>query len=192
MKFLFSNNSTPAKMVWRCVRFQRLPALPDPPLGFTCRRYASFAAVVQARPGGTEHGTTDVPKPEDAPLSPPRRPKVQEYLNYVAENSHLTLTDLESFRPKSHSPVGSPNYEVEYQTLMDKLDRSFTVNQLRQFLHLYGIPVSSRMRKQPAAATIIEKQWGWPSLSKSQKLARGKKEMSSQSESDPNTVLCCL
>ncbi|KAF9452673.1 hypothetical protein P691DRAFT_803792 [Macrolepiota fuliginosa MF-IS2] len=149
-------------------------------LGPACSRRVSSVALVSTHPHEPGHRTDGVLQLQDSPVKPPRRPNVQEYLNYVAENSHLTLADLESFRPESHSPVGSAQYEAEYKALMEKLDRSFTVNQLRQFLHLYGVQVSSKMRKQTAAATIVEKQWGWPSLSRSQKLARAKKERSSR------------
>jgi len=90
----------------------------------------------------------------------------------------VTLEDLESFRPQSHSPVGSTEYEAEYEALIAKLHRSFTAVQLRKFLNLYGIRVSKQIRKREAALTIIEKKWDWPSLAQSQKLARSRKEIS--------------
>lgn len=170
-------------MAFRCNRFEHFFTSSASSLNFFCRRYAySPAVLAQVRHNEHEHQTNDASQPLNAPVKSPRRPRVQEYLNYVAENSELTLADLESFRPESHSPVGSAQYEAEYQALMERLDRSFTVSQLRQFLHLYGVHVSARIRKQNAAATIIEKQWGWPSLSKSQKLAKAKKERSSRGE----------
>jgi hypothetical protein len=95
-----------------------------------------------------------------------------EFLQYVQDKADITLVDLESFRPKSHPPIATAEYEAAYQTLMDKLDRSFTSKQLRRFLDVYGMRVSSKTRKRVAAATIIEKQWGWPSLTESQKLAK--------------------
>lgn len=161
-------------MALGCTRLERLLTSSTSTLSLACRRRASSSAVL-AQTKGTGQS-------QCVPVLPPRRPKVQEYLQYVAENSSLTLADLESFRPESHSPVGSTRYEAEYQALMDKLDRSFTVSQLRQFLHLYGVHVSSKIRKHTAATTIVEKQWGWPSLIKSQKLAKAKKERSSRGE----------
>ncbi|KXN89928.1 hypothetical protein AN958_04932 [Leucoagaricus sp. SymC.cos] len=159
-------------MALRCVR----PQLSRVSLfSLACKRHASSSTVLaQPLTIDAEHTT------QDTPTRPPRRPKVEEYLQYVAQNSALTLDDLETFRPASHSPAGSASYEAEYQALLEKLDRSFTVTQLRQFLRLYGIQVSSKMRKHTAVTSIIEKQWGWPSLAKSQRLARAKKERSSR------------
>lgn len=167
-------------MALRCARLERLLTSRTSTLTLACKRHASSSATL-AHPAPTDAEQRNVDAAfSDPSAHPPRRPKVEEYLQYVAQNSTATLQDLESFWPKSHASVGSAKYEAQYQALLEKLDRSFTVNQLRQFLHLYGLPASSKMRKHTAATTIIEKQWGWPSLAKSQKLARSKKERSSR------------
>lgn len=156
-------------MVLRCTRLERIFACRFSTSGLVFRRHASLF--------------TDSPHPEQSThlpdtVHPPPRPKVAEYLRYVAQNSEVTLEDLESFRPQSHSPVGSTEYEAEYEALIAKLHRSFTAVQLRKFLNLYGIRVSKQIRKREAALTIIEKKWDWPSLAQSQKLARSRKEIS--------------
>jgi hypothetical protein len=151
-------------MAYRCSRLERLLLSPFPRPAACIRRASSAAVLVHASHAGP---------PQSAPsLTSPGRPKVLEYLQLVQEKADITLVDLETFRPNSHPPIGTPEYEAAYQTLMDKLDRSFTCKQLRQFLDLYGMRVSTRTRKRIAAATIIEKQWGWPSLTESQKLAK--------------------
>jgi hypothetical protein len=182
-------------MALGCARLERFLTSHVSALSLSCKRHASSSAVLTQNPTDVEIQNAGSPSPGPS-AHPPRRPKVEEYLQYVAQNSVVTLEDLESFRPKSHASVGSAKYETEYQALLEKLDRSFTVSQLRQFLHLYGIPVSSKVRKHTAATSIIEKQWGWPSLAKSQKLARSKKERSSRGR--PNSfgrvliVLTCF
>ncbi|EKM83793.1 hypothetical protein AGABI1DRAFT_124120 [Agaricus bisporus var. burnettii JB137-S8] len=158
-------------MAHRCSRLERLFFSPALSRHAACIRRASSTAVV-VHP-------SNVGQSQAAPSLPlSGRPKVLEFLQYVQENADITLVDLESFRPKSHPPVGTAEYDVAYQALMDRLDRSFTSKQLRRFLGVYGMRVSSKMRKRGAAATIIEKQWGWPSLAESQKLA--KREMFSR------------
>lgn len=162
-------------MVLRCTRLERIFACHISSSSFVCRRHVSLS--------------TDSPQPHlvhdeqlshslDDTVRPPPRPKVAEYLRYVAQNSEVTLKDLESLRPSSHSPVGSAQYEAEYEALMAKLNRSFTVIQLRKFLDIYGVPISKSLPKRKAASAIIEKKWDWPSLAQSQKLARSKKEIS--------------
>ena len=162
-------------MVLWCTRLERIFACRISSSSSVCRRHVSLS--------------TDSPEPHlvhdeqlshslDDTVRPPPRPKVAEYLRYVAQNSEMTLKDLESLRPSSHGPVGSAQYEAEYEALMAKLNRSFTVIQLRKFLDIYGIPISKSFPKRKVASAIIEKKWDWPSLVQSQKLARSKKEVS--------------
>ncbi|KAJ3570250.1 hypothetical protein NP233_g4528 [Leucocoprinus birnbaumii] len=168
-------------MVLQCTRFDRF--LSSRASSFRCllfrsHTYSSAAStkspVVHAEQANPRTNT-QIP---NTTVYPPSRSKVEEYLQLV-ETDNVTLDDLESLRPQSHSPMGSEQYEDEYEALVAKLDRSFTVKQLQDFIRGYGLHISKKSRKRTAATTIIEKQWGWPSLAKSQKLARSKREVAS-------------
>jgi hypothetical protein len=99
--------------------------------------------------------------------------KVQEYLDFVAStNDSVTLADIERCRPLEHGVPGTPKYESDYNSLLDTLVRSFSTKQLRQFLHLYQLEHPKKPTKWHSAASIIERQWGWPSLTEIQKQQR--------------------
>ncbi|KAJ7110108.1 hypothetical protein C8R44DRAFT_634657 [Mycena epipterygia] len=92
---------------------------------------------------------------------------IKEHLKELSDtNGKLVIADIERCRPRSHAAPGSNEYEKEYNDLLEKITKSFTGKQLRQFLELYELPLpSARGRKEPYATTIIEQQWNWPSLS---------------------------
>lgn len=93
------------------------------------------------------------------------RTKVQEYLDYVAStNTSVVLADIERCRPQNHSEPGTPKYESEYSTLLENLVRSFSSKQLQRFLELYNLDPPVKRTKWNYAASIIERQWNWPSL----------------------------
>lgn len=99
--------------------------------------------------------------------------KVQEYLDFVASaNNTVTLADIERCRPPFHGAPGTPKYETDYNSLLETLVRSFSTKQLRQFLHLYQLDPPRKRTKWHYAASIIERQWGWPSLTEIQKQQR--------------------
>ncbi|TFK41054.1 hypothetical protein BDQ12DRAFT_678804 [Crucibulum laeve] len=107
--------------------------------------------------------------------------KVQKYLNHLASTKNtLTLEDFEKYKPKTHSSPATSNYEVEYNALLDTLVRSFSSQQLRQLIRRYGRNLPAKKTKWNLAVTIIEKQWGWPSLTEIQKQQRDWSEVSYQ------------
>jgi len=99
--------------------------------------------------------------------------KVQDYLDFVAStNNTVALADIERCRPPEHGAPGTPKYENDYNSLLDTLVRSFSTKQLRQFLHLYQLGLPRKRTKWHYAMSIIERQWGWPSLSEIQEQHR--------------------
>jgi hypothetical protein len=105
--------------------------------------------------------------------------KVQEYLDFVASsNNTVTLADIERCRPPVHGNPGTPEYETDYNSLLDTLVRSFSAKQLRQFIHLYQLDPPKKRNKWHHAVSIIERQWGWPSLTAIQKQQRDWTEVS--------------
>lgn len=105
--------------------------------------------------------------------------KVQEYLDYVAStDAGATLEDLEKCRPTRRSSPDTPQYEKEYNALLDTLVRSFSKDQLRHFLQLYGLGAPAKKTKWQFAVSIIETQWEWPSLTEIQRKRRDWTEVS--------------
>ncbi|KIK71110.1 hypothetical protein GYMLUDRAFT_315720 [Collybiopsis luxurians FD-317 M1] len=109
--------------------------------------------------------------------------KIQSYLAEIAESSQmLTLEDIDRLRPAYHSPPESPKYEEEYNALVDKLCRSFSRKQLRNFVEMLEIEQpGSRAAKQAFAVQIIEESWGWPSLAEIRAKKRDWSEIRSES-----------
>ena len=119
--------------------------------------------------------------------------KVQEYLDFVAStNDAVTLADIERCRPSEHGVPGTPKYESDYNSLLDSLVRSFSTKQLRQFLHLYQLDLPRKRTKWHFAASIIERQWGWPSLTEIQKQQRDWTEVTYASRSFLSGSGCSL
>ena len=97
--------------------------------------------------------------------------------------AELTLKDIEYYRPVRHTHnVDSPQYTREYEGLVDKLTRSFSRAQLRDFTILYGLPSHSSLKKIEYAEAIIEKQWNWPSLDEVKKQRMDRTEVKQHSE----------
>jgi len=94
--------------------------------------------------------------------------KAESYLASIqAVGLEPTLVDAEKFRPARHSRPDTSKYAEEYRDLIDALCRAFSKDQLRCFTVLYKLdPKWSRAkrRKVEYAESIIEQQWGWPSL----------------------------
>lgn len=103
----------------------------------------------------------------------------------------LTLQDIENYRPICHSRnVDSPQYTKEYEGLVDKLTRSFSRAQLRDFTLLYGLPSHSSLKKIEYAEAIIEKQWNWPSLDEVKKRRKDRTEVKQYSEQNAPPITC--
>lgn len=105
------------------------------------------------------------------------------YLKAIRESGpNPTLLDIERCRPESHTEnVESPQYADEYNALVDKLCRSFSRQQLRDFTIMFKINLRATITKHQFAEAIIEKQWKWPSLQEVEKRHRDRTEISVKS-----------
>ncbi|KAK1224398.1 hypothetical protein PQX77_012694 [Marasmius sp. AFHP31] len=165
-------------------------------LSFRVQRfYSAQAAFARSSPPSVANSNSssqsiEVPSPLDNSTSPtktkktkraPKAPtrnlleetKVEEYLAEIAASKDLiTLEDLTRLRPKKHSNPSTPEYEVEYNQLLDRIQQAFNRKQLIHFVDLFGIPRPKRQTKPAYAVHIIEQAWGWPSLTEVQKRRR--------------------
>ncbi|EGN97497.1 hypothetical protein SERLA73DRAFT_75173 [Serpula lacrymans var. lacrymans S7.3] len=116
------------------------------------------------------------------PLEPTR---VDKYLASIrAAGLEPTLDDIERCKPARRARPHSPQYADDYHNLVDSLCRSFSKDQLRQFTLLYKLdPIwtRSKRRKVEYAESIIEKQWGWPSLKEIERQRRDRTEVTEKS-----------
>ncbi|KAJ4486265.1 hypothetical protein J3R30DRAFT_3697765 [Lentinula aciculospora] len=108
--------------------------------------------------------------------------KIQNYLDHIAQTSNsVTLADLTRLRPNGYSDPETPEYEEEYDSLVDRLCRSFSKKQLYSFLKMLEIEGSRRKStKTHYAVQIVEDGWGWPSLAKVKARKRDWSEVLSQ------------
>lgn len=131
----------------------------------------------------------------DEDLAPPKDPwlptGVELYLTGIRESGpDPTLQDIERYRPESYAPdVDSPQYTDDYNTLVDRLCRSFSRQQLREFTILYQLDSRTTLTKTDYAESIIEKQWNWPSLKEAQKRLRDRTEVSVKSAYQSKSIL---
>jgi hypothetical protein len=91
-----------------------------------------------------------------------------------------SLDDLERLRPIKHSDPGSETYATEYGTLVDQLCRTFSKTQLQRFVEMYGMDgwlCNPRRKKVEHAESIVERQWGWPSLKEVENQKRDRTEV---------------
>ncbi|KAJ4001041.1 hypothetical protein F5050DRAFT_1727364 [Lentinula boryana] len=109
--------------------------------------------------------------------------KIQSYLDHIAETSNtVTLADITRLQPNDHSDPETPEYEEEYNALVDRLCRSFSKKQLHSFIKMLELEGARRKSsKQHHAVHIIEDGWGWPSLAKVKARKRDWSEVLSQS-----------
>ena len=99
--------------------------------------------------------------------------KLEEYLQHIASTSRqVSLADIERCRPMTSPAVDDSDYEQKYTALSETLVRSFSFNQLEQFLGLYQLEPPAKRNKWHFAVTIIEEAWKWPSLSRTKKAKR--------------------
>ncbi|EEB91443.1 hypothetical protein MPER_10192 [Moniliophthora perniciosa FA553] len=108
--------------------------------------------------------------------------KVEEYLAEIAASKDLvTLEDLYRLRPKRHAKPDSPEYEGDYNQLLDKIQQTFNRKQLIYFVEtLLNISPPKRKTKSTYVVQIIEKAWGWPSLTETQKRRRDWSEVETE------------
>lgn len=110
--------------------------------------------------------------------------KVESYLASIrAAGLEPTLEDIEKLRPAKHSRPDTEKYIEEYHTLLDTLCRAFSKDQLRRFTQLYKLDskwTRAKRRKLEYAESIIEEQWGWPSLREMEKRRIDKTEIVSK------------
>ncbi|KIM85336.1 hypothetical protein PILCRDRAFT_357891 [Piloderma croceum F 1598] len=115
--------------------------------------------------------------PRKDPLAATR---LELYLKQIRDSGpDPTLLDIERCRPDGHTEnVYSPQYADEYNALVDKLCRSFSRQQLREFNIMLKFNLPARAIKHQFAEAIIEKLWKWPSLKELQKRHRDMTEIS--------------
>ncbi|ESK97618.1 hypothetical protein Moror_17480 [Moniliophthora roreri MCA 2997] len=108
--------------------------------------------------------------------------KVEEYLAEIAASKDIvTLEDLYRLRPKQHAKPDSPEYEDDYSRLLDKIQQTFNRKQLAYFVEtLLNISPPKHKMKSAYAVQIIEKAWGWPSLTETQKRRRDWSEVETE------------
>ncbi|EIN14190.1 hypothetical protein PUNSTDRAFT_56632 [Punctularia strigosozonata HHB-11173 SS5] len=78
-----------------------------------------------------------------------------------------SLQDLERLKPEKLPNPDSDGYPAEYSALADLLCRTFSKAQLNRFVEMYSMEgwlCNPKRKKVEFAETIIERQWGWPSL----------------------------
>ncbi|KAF9069149.1 hypothetical protein BDP27DRAFT_1326087 [Rhodocollybia butyracea] len=108
--------------------------------------------------------------------------KIQTYLDHIAETSNtVTLSDIDRIRPTTHADPDTPEYEEQYNALVDRLCQSFSKKQLLLFLEILGIERRRGSSKRHCAVQIIEGSWGWPSLTEVQEKKRDWSEVQSES-----------
>ncbi|TFK76999.1 hypothetical protein BDN72DRAFT_830172 [Pluteus cervinus] len=151
----------------------------------TLCRWRTYAtpplAAIQPRPS-TKHSSTAEEDDGASSVSGATKKlhgktKVQDFLDYVASSSGVTLADAERCRPVNHAAPGSLEYEQDYQNALDTLMRSFNLKQLRDILSLYGSTPRPGRTKRSYAVHIIEHHWDWPSLTELQKQRRDTTEI---------------
>jgi hypothetical protein len=91
--------------------------------------------------------------------------KLEGHLRSVAAaGCQITLQDLEGFRPQTQPSTTSLEYESQYKLLVQRLVRSFSLEQLTQVLELYHLQPPPKPTKRKCARSIVEQEWNWPSL----------------------------
>ncbi|KIK06891.1 hypothetical protein K443DRAFT_88147 [Laccaria amethystina LaAM-08-1] len=91
--------------------------------------------------------------------------KLEGHLRSVAAaGCQITLQDLEGYRPQTQPSTTSLEYESQYKLLVQRLVRSFSLEQLTQVLELYHLQPPPKPTKRKCARSIVEQEWNWPSL----------------------------
>lgn len=91
--------------------------------------------------------------------------KLEGHLRSVAAaGSQITLQDVEGYRPQTQPSITLLEYESQYNLLVQRLVRSFSLEQLTQVLELYHLQPPPKPTKRKCARSIVEQEWNWPSL----------------------------
>ncbi|KAJ3719814.1 hypothetical protein C8R42DRAFT_671864 [Lentinula raphanica] len=170
----------------------RLAELTSQPSTTTPASDSSTSNIPSATSSGvSSEGNKDIKKPRKNDSKKQKTPsrnlleesKIQSYLDHIAETSNtVTLADITRLKPNGHADPETPDYEEEYNALIDRLCRSFSKKQLYSFLSMLEIEgIRRRTAKQNYAVRIIEDGWGWPSLAKVKARKRDWSEVLSQS-----------
>ena len=96
-----------------------------------------------------------------------------------------TLQDIERCKPPHIPSPQSKHYAQHYKNLVDRLCRTFSKQQLREFNKLYNLDSiwsRSGRRKTEYAESIMEKVWGWRNLRELDRYMRDRTEVISRSE----------
>jgi len=108
--------------------------------------------------------------------------KLECHLRSVAAaGSQITLQDLEGYRPQTQPSTTSLEYESQYNLLVQRLVRSFSLEQLTQVLEFYHLQPPPKPTKRKCAQSIVEQEWNWPSLADARR-KKNDSEFSSQSK----------
>ncbi|KIY45483.1 hypothetical protein FISHEDRAFT_76662 [Fistulina hepatica ATCC 64428] len=105
---------------------------------------------------------------------------VVKHLQAIASARETSFHDIESIVPQRSSPPGSDKYVEEYNNFLDKLLRSFSRKQLYRYSKQQKLPARSNTKKPDLCMYLMEKQWGWPSLSEIQRRQRDRSEILSR------------
>lgn len=107
-----------------------------------------------------------------------------------ASGTTPTLEDLERFRSARPPKPESKYYAKDYGSLVDKLCRSFSKDQLMFFVEEYSktSPMARTGRRKTDYAEAIIEHWGWPTLADIEKAKRDRTEVSVECTF---TYLCC-
>ncbi|KAG6832436.1 hypothetical protein H0H92_001482 [Tricholoma furcatifolium] len=140
----------------------------------TCRPFSltSFLSRPAANTNTEAKPTRTRKKKQTADLEPvqPSRnllieTKVQEYLDHIASVQEISLADLErEYKPSIRPDQAAPEYEEEYNKVVGRLVRSFSIAQLRNIVRSYELHVPAKCPKWDIAAIVVESRWKWPSL----------------------------
>jgi hypothetical protein len=173
-----------ALLVFRPRRFYAQTTLAYAPVVHSQSHEQNDSAAVE-KPLGRNSADSKKRRPKDsAPLMDPLAATGLElYLQAIRDSCpDPKLSDIERCRPERHADdVDSEQYAEEYNALVNRLCRSFSRQQLREFTILFNINSRSTWFKHQFAEAIIERQWKWPSLKEVQKQHRDRTEISVKS-----------
>lgn len=169
--------------------------------GCSTFRYASSAPLKQetSYPKSINEDTSDAPplserqmgkmkaeiQEETSESQPLQSNKVDMYLASLrAGGIEPVLDDLEACRPSFKPPPEAKYYAAAYQEVVDRLCRTFSKAQLRDFCLQYGIEgklTGKKQRKDGYVEWILTKQWGWDNLKEVERGRRDRTEVISKS-----------
>ncbi|KAG6337330.1 hypothetical protein ID866_1755 [Astraeus odoratus] len=180
------------------VTFLRYPATYHWRLFPCCRRSFSQAALAPSSTSVLQPHREPYASADTSPNCNAQQQGIQQsgksIHDFIKVESHLasiraagldpTLEDIEKFRPARHSRPDTRKYADQYCKLRDAICRAFSKDQLRRFTELYELDAMlshPKRRKIEYAESIIEQQWGWPSLKEIERRRMDRTEVISKS-----------